>query len=42
MALGFLSFKRREFVFSMNINRGSTFETAQHPLRAFLPLPIRH
>jgi hypothetical protein len=41
MAVGFF-FKRVEFVFSMDINRGSTFETAHHPLRSFLPLPIRH
>jgi hypothetical protein len=41
MAVGFF-FKRSGFVFSMDINKKSTFETAQHPLRPFLPLPIRH
>jgi hypothetical protein len=40
-AVGFF-FKRREFVFSMDINKGSTVEIVQHPLRSFLPLPIDH
>jgi hypothetical protein len=39
MAVG-LFFKRREFVFPIDINKGSIFETAQHPLSSFLPLPI--
>jgi hypothetical protein len=38
MDVGFVV-KRREFVVSMDINRGSTFETTQHPLRSFLLPP---
>jgi hypothetical protein len=41
MDVGFF-FKGREFIVSMDINKGSTFETTEDAPRSFLPLPIRH